>query len=67
MTKLTKETQARKRAYNQQDNKDNYVRVTLRVHKKTASDVLAWLDTKESKQGYIIDLIRKDITQKKER
>lgn len=59
--KVNEQARIKKRKYNHQYDKDNCKTLLLRFNKKTASDVLAWLETKESKQGYIIDLIRKDI------
>ena len=36
-------------------------RVVLNLNQSTMADVIEWLDTKDNKQGYVIDLIRKDI------
>lgn len=33
----------------------------LKFNKKTDADILTWLDSIDNKQGYIKDLIRKDI------
>ncbi len=41
--------------------KDNTVRVSLKLNRNTDSDVLGKLSEVESKQGYIKDLIRKDM------
>lgn len=39
----------------------NCVRLSLKLNRKTDADILAKLDTVDSKQGYIKDLIRADI------
>ena len=42
--------------------KKNYVKqFKIALNKNTMADVIEWLDTKDNKQGYVIDLIRKDI------
>ena len=42
-------------------NKRSTVQVPLRLNTKTDADILAKLETVESKAGYIKELIRKDI------
>lgn len=41
-------------------NKDNTIQVCLRLNKKTDADIIAILNSKASKSGYIKSLIRKD-------
>lgn len=41
--------------------RENTVGLYLKLNRKTDADILAWLDTKENKQGYIKELIREDI------
>ena len=42
-------------------NKENTVQVALRLNKNTDEDVIKWLNDQKNKQGYIKNLIRKDI------
>lgn len=51
---------AEKRASKKYDQKNTKV-VTLKLNKTTDEDILAVLDACQNKQGYIKDLIRKDI------
>ena len=41
--------------------KDHTTRIMLKLNNNTDSDVIKKLESVESKQGYIKDLIRKDI------
>ena len=41
--------------------KANTRRVYIKLNKNTDSDILAYLDSKSNKQGYIKELIRKDM------
>ena len=41
--------------------KENTKRVYIKLNKNTDSDILAYLDSKPNKQGYIKELIRKDM------
>lgn len=43
-------------------NYKNIVQISLALNRKTDADILAWLDQKENKQGYIKQLIRNDLT-----
>ena len=54
------QTEAQKRAKNKY-NKANTKQVILRLNLKTDADVLEKLEEVESKQGYIKELIRKDL------
>lgn len=51
---------AAKRASKKYDQKNTKV-VTLKLNKITDEDILAQLEACENKQGYIKDLIRRDI------
>lgn len=42
-------------------NKENTVQVALRLNKNTDKDVIKRLNDQKNKQGYIKNLIRKDI------
>ena len=42
-------------------NKANTVQVPIRLNVKTDADIIAHLETVQSKQGYIKSLIRKDL------
>lgn len=41
--------------------KENTKRVYIKLNKNTDSDILSYLDSKKNKQGYIKELIRKDM------
>lgn len=53
-------TAAQKEAVYKYD-RDHTVRISLKLNKGTDADILARLEEQESKQGYIKDLIRKDM------
>lgn len=55
-------TEAQKRAKNKYDSK-NTKQVMLKLNKKTDADVLGKLDAVGNRQGYIKELIRKDIAE----
>ena len=61
---LVKISEARYRANKKYDQK-TYTRVTIMVRKDDA-EMLAWLDGQESKNGYILNLIRADMKKKGE-
>ena len=42
-------------------NKDNIIQISVKLNRSTDKDIIDHLDHVESKQGYIKDLIRKDI------
>ena len=44
--------------------KENTVQVRIKLNKKTDADIIETLDSVPNKQGYIKDLIRKDIGNK---
>lgn len=48
--------------YNDQYQKENIRRVVVKVNRKTNPDIAEHLDRIDNVQGYILDLIRKDIT-----
>lgn len=56
----TKTTAAQKAASERYD-RENTVRVAIKLNKKTDADILAQLDRQENKQGYIKALIRADM------
>ena len=41
--------------------KENIQRVVIKLNKKTDADILEYLETKENRQGYLKELIRKDM------
>jgi hypothetical protein len=53
-------SEAQKRA-NERYDKENTIRLSLKLNKTTDADILAKLESVESKQGYIKELIREDI------
>lgn len=53
-------SEAKKRA-NAKSDARNTVQVKLKLSKSTDADILEKLDSVENKQGYIKDLIRKDL------
>ena len=46
---------------NSEYDKNNVKQITLKLNMNTESDLIEFLDTKENKQGYIKELIRKDM------
>ena len=59
-------TEAQKRASKKWMNahrKEFEKTVTIKLHKTLDADIIEWLDKQESRQGYIKNLIRKDIAQ----
>lgn len=56
-------TEAQKRAQRKYDtgNKDKFRQIQLKLNKDDDADILAKLDSLDNKQGYIKELIRKDI------
>lgn len=61
MAKLSEKARKNKVDYNIKYSKQMVKRVVLNLNQSTMADVIEWLDTKDNKQGYVIDLIRKDI------
>lgn len=61
MAKLSEAARKNKVDYNIKYSKQVVKRVVLNLNQNTMADVIEWLDTKDNKQGYVIDLIRKDI------
>lgn len=53
-------SEAQRRAVHKYD-RENTIKVTIRLNLKTDAEIIARLEEVESKQGYIKDLIRKDI------
>lgn len=58
-------TEAAKRAQAKWD-KANTIRVQMKLNTTTDADIIRKLEEVDSKQGYIKDLIRKDIIEKKD-
>ena len=56
-------TPARKRANDKYD-RSNTTQIKLKLNKNTDADILEKLNAVESKQGYIKNLIRKDLKPK---
>ena len=42
-------------------NKKTYYNVSVRIRKDNEIDIIRWLESKESKNAYIIGLIKKDM------
>lgn len=53
-------TKAQIKASNKYD-KENTKQIALRLNKKTDADIIEHLEKQSSKQGYIKEVIRKDI------
>lgn len=47
--------------YTQEFTKANYRQINLMLHKGNDADIIAFLDAQENKNGYLKDLIRKDM------
>ena len=62
---MGKETEAQKRARVKYE-AANTVQLHLKLNLKTDADILRKLETVQSKQGYIKDLIRADIEEEQE-
>lgn len=50
---------------------DKYIKKTMkpysfRLHKEKYKDIIEWLDSKENKTQYILDLIKKDMNEREE-
>lgn len=50
--------------YLKQYDKTNCVQFKMKLNKNTMADVVEWLNKQDNKQGYMLDLIRKDIAKK---
>lgn len=57
-------TQAELRAIKKY-NKENKQQIKFSINRKTEPELLAWIESQENKQGYIKDLIRKDMEKHK--
>lgn len=51
-----------KTSYNARYEKENCVQVKLKLVKATDSDIIAWLEAQDSKQGAIKRLIRQELS-----
>lgn len=54
-------TPEKKYEYDQAYAKEKMQQVKLTLNKGTDADILAWLEKQQNKQGYIKELIRKDM------
>ena len=61
MAKLSDKARKNKIDYNVEYKKKMIKQFKMELNCNTMADVIEWLDTKDNKQGYVIDLIRKDI------
>ena len=59
--KLNEKQKQNKEQYDLNYKRNNVKQFKIALNKNTMADVIKWLDTKDNKQGYVIDLIRKDI------
>lgn len=50
--------------YTRDYEKENVKQVKFKLNKKTESDIIEYLESKENKQGYIKQLIRDDMAKK---
>ncbi len=62
MAKLSEKARENKRKYDIEYKKRMNKQVKLDLNKNTMADVIEWLEKQNNKQGYIINLIRKDIS-----
>lgn len=46
--------------------KENLRQIRLKINRKTEPDLLAWIEKQENIQGYIKELIRKDMVSHEE-
>lgn len=53
--------------YMKQYNRDNIVSILLKFNKKTEADVLEQIEKQPNRQGYIKDLIRRDMERSSEK
>ncbi|MBO5681286.1 MAG: hypothetical protein J6T99_00940 [Oscillospiraceae bacterium] len=54
-----------KRKYDMQYAKENLQQIKFVLNKETDADILAWLNQQPNKAGYLKELIRRDMAQKK--
>ena len=52
---------AKKQAYDNQYEKTNLRQIKLNINRKTEPELLEWIEKQENIQGYIKNLIRKDM------
>lgn len=53
-------SEAQRKAVSRYD-KENTKSITVKLNRKTDADIIEWMDTKENRQGYIKEIIRKDM------
>ena len=51
--------------YDQQYAKDKLKQIKFTLNKETDADILEWIEKQENKQGYLKELIRKDMEAQK--
>lgn len=56
-------SEAQKRATEKYD-KANTKQIMMKLNKGTDADILSWLETLDNRQGYIKELIRKDMRER---
>ncbi len=55
----------RKLEYNNTYNRNNYRSFAMRLNIKTESEIIKWLENKESVKGYILSLVEDDMKKNK--
>lgn len=58
------DNKTKKAEYDQKYAKENLRNIRLSLNKEHDADIIAWLDQQPNKQGYLKELVRKDIEQK---
>lgn len=53
-----------KNTYNDTYQKQNIVRITVKLNRKTEPELIAFVEKQKNRQGYIKDLIRADLIKK---
>lgn len=61
MSKPKKTDYAKKLAYNNAYNRQNYKSFSIRLNKETETDLIDWLNSKEKVKEYLVHLIEKDM------
>lgn len=55
------ESYKKQKKYKNDFTKSTYKSISLMLNKTSESDIIKWLDGKENKRAYLIDLIRNDM------
>lgn len=58
---MRKKATNKQKAYIADYNKENYRRISLKLHRTLEPDLIEYLESKENLNGYIKDLIRQDM------